>query len=147
MHWLLCDFDTYYMPQKIQCLIYGRICVCGHCPHEIKLCTGYYAVLIHIICHRRSNALYAAAYACAVTVRMKLSYALVIMQFWHILYATEDPMPLVATKGRKSFLLLMESKDSIPGHGVPHLAMKPLHHFSFFCQTWRLFLYIIIFNI
>jgi hypothetical protein len=67
--------------------------VCGHCPHGIKLCTGYYTILTHIICHRRSNTLG--------------SY----------------------------------KRQSTPSRNE---ATTPL---LYFCQTWRLFLYIIIFNI
>jgi hypothetical protein len=58
MHWLLCGFDTYYMPQKIQCL-------------------------------------------------GKLQKAAKTLCSW----------------------------DSIPEHGILHLAMKPLHHFSVFIKV------------
>jgi hypothetical protein len=53
-------------------------------------------------------------------------------------------MPWVATKGRKSSLLLMGFNPRTWGTPSSNEATTPL---LCFCQTWRLFLYIIIFNI
>jgi hypothetical protein len=79
--------------------------MCSHCPHGIKLCNGYYAVLTQITCHRRSNA-------------------------------------FGSYKRQKKFF----ASHGIPGHGVPHLAMKPLHHFSVFVKLEDYF-YILSFSI
>jgi hypothetical protein len=59
------------------------------------------------------------------------------------LYATEDPMLWVATKGSKNPLLLLGFEPKTWDTPSNNETTIPL---LCFCQTWNLFLYIIIFN-